>query len=149
VTYPPYGPDTTFFPHAEHDLRDAAYLISRGVRPMALLGSCSSDEAVMGTVYTILINAAGTPLAEPFVLPSGAYPGRASYGYAARAWVTDLLEFAESDAVPLRRREEITGLLCGYSPDAIARHQERRHLVRWAPAFGGEVPDDAGAEESP
>ena len=57
--------------------------------------------------------------AIPFV---GDLKGGAESGYAARAWVVDLLTWAWT--VPAVQRHRILGLLLGYSPDAIGQFEE-------------------------
>lgn len=103
-------------------LEEAAYLISRGVRPLALVGHCPAREGVMLRVRTRLSTAALPFDALTFVIREG--HGSAAFGYAAHRWVIDLLGWVLSDEVPPARKHEVLGLLLGYSPSAIARHQE-------------------------
>jgi hypothetical protein len=50
--------------------------------------------------------------------------GVADYGYAASAWVLDLLAWLNSDAVPLNQQHRIVGLLLGYGVAAIRSFEE-------------------------
>lgn len=109
-TYPSLPPDET--------LREAAYLIARGVRPLALVGTCAASDA-LSTRHHLLI--AGERDAIPFVLPSG--DGGAKCGYASHAWVIDLLKWVDSFA-PARQRHRILGLLLGYAPDEVRAFEE-------------------------
>jgi hypothetical protein len=111
------------------ELDNEAYLVSRGVRPLALVGHCPADPVVMLRVRTLLNRArqAGEVIAF-IVTEGGAGEGMAAFGYAAHRWAVDLLEWALSGAIPPARKHEILGLLCGYSPAAIARHQEREGM---------------------
>lgn len=108
-----------------HDaLEESAYLISRGVRPLALVGHCPAEPVTMLRVRTVLATAAMRFDAIPFILVEADRPESASFGYAAHRWVIDLLEWVYSRGVPKARKHQVLGLLLGYSPSAIARHQE-------------------------
>jgi hypothetical protein len=112
------------------ELDNEAYLVSRGVRPLALAGHCPAEPLVMRRVKTLLHRARQAELVIPFIVADGGNPGSAAFGYASHRWCIDLLEWALGDGVPAVRKHEILGLLLGYSPPAIARHQERDGL--WA-----------------
>lgn len=127
-----WGDDDAGLP-PDSQLEEAAYLVSRGVRPMALAGTCAADPMVMLRVSTRLATAAMRFDALPFVIDFG--DGRADCGYAAAKWVIDLYEATWRDRHP--HRHQITGLLLGYSPSAIARHEENGTSRRFAaPATG-------------
>jgi hypothetical protein len=100
-------------------LREHAYLVERGVRPLALIGNCSADPGVMFTTISRLKRVPGIR-AVPFVVPDGS--GEASYGYAASAWAVDCLRWVLNDA-PEAQRHRFLGILLGYSP-AIREHEE-------------------------
>lgn len=117
-------------------LTEASYLVSRGVRPLALVGHCPAQSLLMLRVRTRLAMARYQFDTIPFVVPER--DGGAAFGYAANRWVIDLLTWALSGDVPPARKHEILGLLLGYSATAIARHQEGDGL--WEPDAGGEVP---------
>ena len=68
---------------------EAAWLVARGVRPMALLGTVSNDPKEMAKAHSRL----GKQMADnviPFVLPRENTP-LAHIGYAAEPWVIQLL----------------------------------------------------------
>jgi hypothetical protein len=96
-------------------LREQAYLVARGVRPLALVGTCvEGDEA--STRHRLLVGADGQ-LAIPFTTPSG------RVGYASHAWVVDMVRWA--DSAPVIQRDRILGLLLGYDPNSIRQFEER------------------------
>ena len=101
---------------------EQAYLVSRGVRPLALLGTCDLDETVMADRFVWLNRLAAKYGVLPFVLPRKDFPC-AMTGFAAAAWVVDLLAWSYEQ--PLRQHHRIIGLLLGYSVDAIAGHDDR------------------------
>jgi hypothetical protein len=125
---------------ARAELDNEAYLVSRGVRPLALIGHCPSDPLVMCRVKTLLSRVRQAELVLPFIFTEGDHPEQAAFGYAAHRWVIDHLEWALGAALPAARRHEILGLLCGYSPAAIARHQEQEGL--WTYRTREEAPAD-------
>lgn len=102
--------------------REQAYLVARGVRPLAIVGNCPTNNRVMFEIVARL-ERVGAEGAIPFVTPRS--DGIADYGYAGSKWALDLLTWAESDAVPVVHRHRIVGLLLGYSVDAIRVHEER------------------------
>lgn len=104
----------------DRSVNEAAYLVSRGVRPLALLDSVSQDEAVMGRTYDQMIDACESyKAALPFVLPCRGQE-HALVGFAAEAWVIELLDWIQGQ--PGQQYHQIMGLLLGYSPRAIAEH---------------------------
>ena len=116
-------------------LMEQAYLIERGVRPVALIGSTGEGLDVAREMATRLkILAAGTAIT--FMLP-GSYPGSYTYGYASHAWVVDLLRWVLSDECPDRHGNRILGLLLGYSADAIRSFEELGSGQRaiWSPTL--------------
>src|SRR5690349_8752304 len=79
-------------------LGEHAYLVARGVRPLAVAGHCSREETCLLRLATVVENAAlGEPVVS-FVCPH--QDGTVSFGYAANAPVLDLYEWATSDEVP-------------------------------------------------
>jgi hypothetical protein len=98
-------------------LKEQARLVARGVRPLALVGSCESSGATTARLHLLTLT---TPGAIPFAVPNDG--GSAECGYAARAWVVDMLRWAWT--VPLVQRQRLLGLLLGYSPDAIGQFEE-------------------------
>jgi hypothetical protein len=105
-----------------NEVREHAYLVARGVRPLAIAGNCLGDDRTMFETAASL-EALGCHGAIPFVFPRE--DGHADYGYAASAWCIDLLRWAESNAVPEKHRHRIVGLLLGYSVDAIRMFEEQ------------------------
>lgn len=106
----------------EAEAREHAYLIARGVRPLAIVGHCEDDPQVMFEIASQLENNSCVG-AIPFVAPRN--DGVADYGYAGSRWVIDLLRWAQSDAVPTEHRHRVIGLLLGYSVEAIRSHEEQ------------------------
>lgn len=101
-----------------------AYLVSRGVRPLAQIGCCSSHYATLNIIRQKLAEAAQSlPKAIPFVVDHN--DGIASYGYTTTFWAADLYRWAGSGAVPEDQRHRILGLVLGYSPQAIQDFEER------------------------
>ena len=105
-------------------IREQAYLIANGVRPLALLGTCEAESTTMLRVTTQLENAAG-PAAIPFVVDRG--DGLADFGYAASAWALDLFRWLSraDSAIPAEQKHRIRGLLLGYGVEAIRSFEER------------------------
>lgn len=105
--------------------REQAYLVSRGVRPMALLGTCepAEREEVWGR---LLVAGQHYPEALPFWVAF--VEGDVAYGFAAASWCVDLFTWARSQ--PEAQRERIEGLLLGYGAREIARHEEARSARR-------------------
>jgi len=68
-------------------LREQSYLISRGVRPMSLIGTCPSDPNSRLEMLAILEECRTLP-SIPFVIDKG--EGAAEFGYASHQWVIDL-----------------------------------------------------------
>jgi len=105
-------------------LREQAYLIANGVRPLALVGTCEAKPATMLRVTTQLENSAGSS-AIPFVLDRG--DGLADFGYAASSWALELFQWVTraDSGVPARQKHRIRGLLLGYGSEAIRAFEER------------------------
>lgn len=102
-------------------VREQAYLVSRGVRALALFGRCdpSDRDEAWGR---LLVGGQHHPEALPFWIAFA--EGRVDYGFAAAAWAVDLYRWAQSQ--PEAQRERIEGLLLGYGPREIERHEEAR-----------------------
>ena len=104
-------------------LREQAYLVARGVRPMALLGECETDSVTVLEAYTALEREAGDGVIA-FTVDRG--DGITDLGYAASPWVVDLYRWLTADdAVPETHQHRIIGLLLGYSPSSIRAFEER------------------------
>lgn len=113
-------------------LREHAYLVARGVRPLSLAGHCHVDEDpdLLLRVATDLERHAEAN-SIPFVVDHG--DGVASYGYAGARWALDLYEWSVIDpAVPQEQRHRIIGLLLGYGAPAVSRYEEEGSGRRFA-----------------
>ena len=107
-------------------IQEQAYLISRGVRPLALVGTIETDPDEMLRVYNKLsLVRTGTANGhEPIAVVVARQDGEcADVGYAARAWVVDTFRWLSENA-PQPHLNRLMGLLLGYSPDAIAALEE-------------------------
>ncbi len=102
-------------------VREQAYLVSRGVRPMALLGTTAPDDAEVRSLLEL--HGQHHPGALPFVVP---LVGGWAFGFAAAAWCVDLYVWAQGQ--PEAQRERIEGLLLGYGAREIERHEEARRV---------------------
>ena len=103
-------------------VEEHAYLVARGVRPLALVGNCVARARAMRRARLSLERSACDGV-HVFVLDRG--DGFADYGYAAAPWVVHLYGWAVSareadDSVLARQRHRIVGLLLGYSVSAIS-----------------------------
>ena len=108
----------------EPEAREQAYLVARGVRPLALVGHCLADQRIMFEVISQLEDCSSAG-AIPFVFPRN--DGFADYGYANSTWAIDLLRWAQSGEVPTNHQHRIIGLLLGYSVVAIRNHEEHTY----------------------
>ncbi len=105
-------------------VQEQAYLVSRGVRALALLGEQQTEDPE--SLHQYLIQKGGWSSAIPFVLPSK-QAGWVRLGYAAEQWVIDLLRWIDEVDAPERWAEGILGLLLGYSPSEVERFLARRY----------------------
>ncbi|MFA4974794.1 MAG: hypothetical protein WC683_19510 [bacterium] len=103
---------------------EAAYLVARGVRPMAIVGSIRSDkELMLRAASSLEIISLGEQVVA-FVTPRD--DGFADCGFAAARWVVDLYAWlVKCSDVPEEHAHRIRGLLLGYSAGAIRDHDER------------------------
>jgi hypothetical protein len=99
-------------------IREQAYIVSRGVRPLALIDEFPAESLDMLRVATRLDNVSDGCI--PFVIDHG--DGTASCGFAASAWAIDLYRWLRtSQEVPAVHCHQMMGLLLGYDSDAISR----------------------------
>ena len=107
-------------------IKEQAYLVSRGVRPLAIVAeSHGEDPVTVLKAYTELcytlqsggITVGGESNIVPICYQDG--EGSVKLGFAARAWVPETLRWVLENA-PQPQLDRILGLLLGYSPDAIA-----------------------------
>ena len=119
---------------SEEVLREQAYLVSRGVRPLSLAGHCHIAEDDRTTLLRMATHVERHADANviPFVVDHG--DGVASYGYSESGWALDLYEWAVRDpAVPQEQRHRIVGLLLGYGAPAVSRYEEEGSGRRFGP----------------
>lgn len=121
---------------ASHDLvHEQAYLVSRGVRPLALIGTIpvSSEWCVTRTKTQLMeVRTCGAAEREPIpVVMIRGDLSCADVGFAARSWVVDLLKWLDGHA-PTKQTNRVLGLLLGYSPDAIAALEEAESGFRFS-----------------
>jgi hypothetical protein len=110
---------------SDDTLREHAYGVARGVRALAISGSCRAEQSEMLAAQTRL-EAMGEPGAIAFVCPR--HDTFADCGYAAAAWVIDLYRWLVSvvdDELPAKHRHRIVGLLLGYGVGAITDYEEQ------------------------
>jgi hypothetical protein len=115
-------------------IREHAYLVARGVRPLAIVGQCRADAVTMMRTAT-RIEALSEPGAIPFVCDCA--NGSAEFGFAAEPWAVDLFQWlmrSDENAVPSEYRHRILGLLLGYSTAAV-REFESNTAGRRFPAI--------------
>jgi hypothetical protein len=112
-------------------LGEQAYLVARGVRPLAIGGHCVTAETCLLRLATVVETAAGSEPVISFICPHS--DGTTSYGYAANTAMLDLYEWATSDEVPARCRHLVAGLLLGYSATALSEHDQAGTGRRFRP----------------
>ena len=108
-------------------IREHAYLVSRGVRPMSLVCAVEAEPKKMREVYEKLsglapINGGGQGIIPiPFVI---AWKGKemANCGFATHSWIPETLRWLEQIDEQRQHIDRIIGLLLGYSPGAIAAY---------------------------
>ena len=105
---------------------EQGYLVSRGVRPLALIGTCDAEPFQMLETYSKLrymrfgVAQGHEPI--PLVVERK-NRGYADYGFAQRAWVAETFQWI-SENVPQPHLNRLLGLMLGYSADAIAAQDE-------------------------
>ncbi len=90
---------------------------------MALLDSVGCDETEMRNEFLRISQKTSRYSVIPFVLPRRDMDC-AMVGFATAQWVIELLAWSYDHS--LRQRHQITGLLLGYSVDAIGEHDTRQ-----------------------
>lgn len=105
----------------QNPVEHEAYLVSRGVRPMSLLGSCALDNASLARAWGVL-SQHGQHDVIPFVIPAGE---RALFGFAASGWVVRLYAWLARTDLPVEIADSIQGLLLGYSVQSIEKYTDR------------------------
>lgn len=123
--------DTDLLVPNQDVLLEHAYLVARGVRPVAIAGHFPTKSASALRIATLIEAAAPQEGALPFVIDHGDESG--SFGFAANRWSLDFYEWAVTDgSIPEQQRHRIVGLLLGYSPEAISRYEETGSGRRFA-----------------
>ena len=104
-------------------IQEQAYLVSRGVRPLALVGTVEAGDEfeVMRTVQRLETVQVGDSLAlMPIVMAVERYDDPlVDLGFASHSWVVDTFDWINRN-VPAPHRDRMLGLMLGYSADAIA-----------------------------
>jgi hypothetical protein len=108
-------------------ISEQAYLVTRGVRSLALLGEEPiTDRHQLMRLLTRLRSLSDADGAISFVCDHG--DGVVGFGYAAHQWVIDLYRWAmqtPEDVPPSQHRQRILGLLLGYAASAIRDFEAR------------------------
>lgn len=103
-----------------------AYLVSRGVRLMALVDTVYDGPEEAQRAYDRAYDVASESGAMhalvpiPFAIQSERFDKAVHIGFAAHEWVIDMYRWALSEEVSEENFHRIRGLLLGYSGDAIA-----------------------------
>lgn len=122
---PPPGSPPDPLPLPPRDmLYEHALLVTRGVRPMALIGGVPASPVTMWYVHKHLLGVAADAGDDviPFVIDAN--DGRLAFaGFGAAEWVVELMHFALTSRHAARHKDQIIGLLLGYSPAAIQRYE--------------------------
>ena len=109
-------------------MSEQAYLVARGVRLLAIVGTV---ENVLGDVvdvrqmlYEAAVESAGSQASVPIpFLVKDAGTNLVSVGYASHGWVVDVYEWLMSNTVPDQMASRVMGLLLGYSGDAVMQYE--------------------------
>lgn len=105
------------------DLNEQAFLVGRGVRPLAFCGQCTPEAAA--TVLRELTRYGKPHHVIPVLAPRSNTV--IDYGFASHQWVADLFVWvmANWDQLPKEHAHGIVGLLLGYSPVSTATFLNR------------------------
>ena len=109
-------------------MREQAYLVSRGVRSLAILGTIENSSENSAVAYErmadIATESAGSQAIVPIpFLVEKPGPNRISFGFASYTWVVNVYQWLSHDPVPPTMVSRILGLLLGYSAEAIAEYE--------------------------
>jgi hypothetical protein len=102
----------------DETLAEQAYLVARGVRPLALAVHFPAVHVLRAATRVERHGGGGV---IPWVIDHG--DGIATCGYAGQAWVLDLYEWAVREPIPEEQRERVIGLLLGYSAPAVSEFE--------------------------
>jgi len=109
-------------------LSEAAYIVGRGARPIALLGCIDASEEEEREVWRALLESCSFEDAtiRAFVLHHTMDGDKVvTFGYAQHQWAVDLLKHAYTNTMPECLTDILEGVLLGYSSEAIQKHYER------------------------
>lgn len=94
--------------------------VSRGTKPVAEIGNRKlEDIEQLKADLRACLELAREPNVKGFVLQQEA--NRWSFGFYSESWVEEAILFIDRVELPEYHRHWISGLLFGYSPDAIQR----------------------------
>ncbi len=98
-----------------------AFLVSRGVRTLAISGVCENQPKIILERFAMLRDAAQDTSAQPFLL---AVDGWVYYGFYLEPWALRLYEWLKhhDSTVPKEQADSIYGMLFGYAPPAISEY---------------------------
>lgn len=109
-------------------MSEQAYLVARGVRLLAIVGTVENVLETMVDVrqklYEAAVESAGSQARVPIpflVEVSGI--GRVEVGFASHDWVVDVYEWLLGGDVPDQMVGRVIGMLLGYSGDAVAQYE--------------------------
>lgn len=104
-----------------------AYLVARGVRPLAQVGHYRANTAPED-LRNHLLRFAESGIV-PYVIQRT--DGAVDFGYAAEPWVVCLYRWLLNcrDVVPPRHYQQILGLIFGYSPTAIQNNDNLTAII--------------------
>lgn len=115
-------------------IREHAYLVSRGVRLLAVCGTIDDSErnkaAMRDKLKDAAVESAGSQdiVPIPFLVDHPDSP-RVTVGFASHTWVIDAYEWIQRGSVPSEMVCRIIGLLHGYSGEAISQFE--RNQTGW------------------
>ncbi len=110
-------------------IKEHAYLISRGVRNLAIIDSHeNTSENCSLFLRTKLENLSlDYPRIIPFVHEHS--DSFLYYGFAKEPWVLETYKWANDSKIPDKYREIIIGLLCGYNTEALRSHNDYKSVI--------------------
>lgn len=112
-------------------MKEHAYLVGRGVRLLAIVGSIEDDPYTISEALIMLnetsAESAGSQerVPIPFLVKNPPPLNQITIGFASHAWVVDIYEWLSDKNVPLEMTGRVLGLLLGYSGDAIEQFENR------------------------
>ena len=114
---------------SDDGIEEHAYLISRGVRPLALFNPFPAKPLLMKQVATRLENLSlFLHGAIPFVVDQG--DGEAIAGYAADKGLVETFVWVTNHA-PEPHVDRLVGLLLGYSVPAVAAYEQNQSIEQF------------------